>query len=205
MHKAAAAIFSSFALTACSYEAPTDISPSYDVYSNYDNKLNLNAALYVDADEMEKNVKPSGIACSAHTYPVNAEKAFETSVFKTFENLVRRVELVEKPLDRQQMRARGYNAMLIVEAEDLDVDFKVVPGFWTSEVEADAEITARLTADTRAGRALGTTVEGDEEATSESGAACEGGATAVGEAVEAAIEETMARLGERLSNSTRLR
>ena len=37
--------------SACAYNTPVDVSPAYNVYSNYEDKLPGRYALYVDATE----------------------------------------------------------------------------------------------------------------------------------------------------------
>ena len=194
-----------FIAAGCTYSAPTNVNPATNIYSNYDDKLQGRYALYVDAEKLKEDIKPSGLACSAHTFPVDARSAFRTSTIKTFENLIEEVEPVDQPLTQIDLTARGLRGMIVVEVDDIDIDLKVIPGFWTSEIEADAEITAQLTVDGTTGRLLGTAVEGEEDARSEAGGACEGGAAAIGEAVEEAMKEVLERLGERLTNSQRLR
>jgi hypothetical protein len=192
-------------ITGCAHNAPVNIAPSYDVYSNYDEKLKGDYALYVDSSEMVKVVKAKGVACSAHTFPVDAEKAFAVSVMKTVENLVESVEMVDQPLDREDLVARGLRAQLVVKVKDMDADLVVIPGFWTSQIEADVEITASVEANNYEGRILGSTIEGDGDATADSGAFCDGGTKAIGEATAAAMKETMERLGERLANARKMR
>jgi len=194
-----------FCLAGCSYNAPIDVAPSYDVYSNYDNKLSGTYALYVDAEEMAEKVKVKGYNCSFHSYPVDAIDQFETSVVQTFGNLLESVQLVDSPLDREALKAQGYLAQIVVEVRDMDVDLVVHPGFWTSDMEADIEIAASIEATNYGGRVLGSTIEGDGDATVGAGGACEGGSEAIGDAMSEAMKETMERLGERLTNSRKMR
>ncbi|MEP5569346.1 MAG: hypothetical protein ABJN62_16005 [Halioglobus sp.] len=205
MKKILAIAFTVLVASGCAYNAPVDIAPSYDVYSNYDDKVEGHYALYVDAEEMVKTVKAKGMACSAHNFPVDARAQFETSVLKTFENLVESVEVVDRPLTSEGLKSGGYKAQLVVEVRDLDVDLSVIPGAWTSTIEVDAEITASITAQNFEGKLLGSTIEGDGDAEAESGAFCDGGSKAVGEAMADAMEETMERLGERLVNARKIR
>ena len=95
--------------------------------------------------------------------------------------------------------------MVRVEARDLKVDLAVISGFWTSEMMADTELTVSVVVYGADGRLMGTTVEGDGGHRAQTGWACEGGATATGKAIEAAMKETLERLGESLSDSPRLR
>ncbi len=193
------------AVTSCSYTARTNINPATNVYSNYADKVPGNFALYVDAEEMSGSFKVQGFNCAAHSYPVDARNAFATSVERTFENLVEKVQSVPRPLDRETMQAQDLTGMIIVEVKDLDVTLSLIPGFWSAEMEADAEVTVGLTVDGPSGRMLGTSIEGDEDVKAPAGMACEGGATAIGKAVEEAMKEALERLGERLSNAPRLR
>jgi len=195
-----------FLSVGCAHNAPIDIAPSYDVYSNYDDKMPGKFALTVDASEMTKEIKPDGFVCSAHTFPVDGASAFETSVLKTFENLVEEVVLLDNPLNQSSLKSQGYRAQLVVKARDLDVDLKVIQGFWTAEIEADVEITASVEAiNVAQGKVLGATIEGDADGKAPAGAFCEGGGKAIGIAMQEAMKETMERLGERLTNARRMR
>lgn len=193
------------ATTACAYNAPTSVAPARAVYSNYDDKVAGNYALYVDSEEMLKDVKVIGFACSAHSYPTDARAAFRRSVVGTFENLVERVEVVERPLSQTALIERGLTAMIVVEAEDFSVDLSVIPGFLNKQMQADVEIAARIAVDGQRGRLLGSSVEGDDDFRTDAGFACDGGGAAIGRATEKAMKEAMERLGERLTNSRRLR
>lgn len=189
----------------CAYNAPVTVAPAYDVYSNYENKVPGNFALYIDSSELETVAKVQGYNCSFHSYPADATSQFSRSVHATLENLAERVELVDSPLTSESLLNRGYDAQIIVEALDYDIRLRVIPGFWNSEMEADVEIAARMKVDGFKGRQLGTTVEGDGDALVGAGAACEGGAEAIGLATSDAIRETMERLGERITNARTLR
>jgi len=193
------------AISGCAYRANTKVSPALDIYSNYDNKIPGRFALYVDADDLKSDVKMTGYNCAAYSYPVDASATFTSSVKKTFENLVDEIDIVQSPLDRTQISSGGYRGLIMVKAEDLAVDLRVIPGFFSAEIEADATIIARLTVEGDSGRIMGTSVEGDKTYRTDAGFACDGGATAVGRAVNKAMKETLERLGERLSNSVRLR
>ena len=198
-------ILAALGVSACTYNASAPVSPAYDVYSNYDDKLPGQYALYVDSEKLAGEYSVEGYACSAHNYSQDATGAFEQSVSKTFQNLVENLELVDQPLSARDLEAQGYTGMIIVEAEDIDVRINVIPGFWTSDMSADVDLAASLRVNGREGRLLGTTVSGDDDAKTGAGAGCEGGAKALSEATSKALEDLMQRLGERLSNSRRLR
>ena len=192
-------------LGGCAYKTSAPVSPSYNVYSNYEDKVPGRFALYVNASSMRGEFKVDGLACSAHTYPMDASSAFKTSTLRTLANLVEDIEVVPTPLSRDRLKSGEYDGQIIVELEDMDVRLRMIPGFWTSEMEADVELTASIRVDGREGRVLGTTVSSDEHAKAEAGGACEGGANAISDATSDALEELMQKLGERFANSERVR
>lgn len=193
------------ALSACTYQSSASVSPSYDVYSNYADKLPGHYALYVDAEEMSGKFNAQGRICSAHAYTQDARAAFKQSAVKTFQNLVENVEQVDQPLTQSDLLARNLDGQILIEVEEMNVRIKAIPGFWSGEMEADVELAAGLIVDGQEGRLLGTTVDADEDATTDAGSYCSGGADALSLATSEAIEELLQRLGERLTNSTRLR
>ena len=134
--------------TGCAYQVPTTIKPSYSVYTAYDQKLPARAAVYVDASKANERVKVSGLACSAHTFPVAAESEMETAVVRTLSNLLEGVEKVDRPLSRDQLAPRGLDAMIMVKVEDMDIDLKVIPGFWTADIESEADLAIGVKVDT---------------------------------------------------------
>lgn len=193
-------------VSGCSYSSQAPVSPAYNVYSNYDDKLPGSYALYVDADAMTGTYSVQGFDCAVHRYPVDARGSFKTSVHQTFQNLVENVELVDAPLSTADLQARGHRGQIIVEGQEMDVKLVVIPGFFMADMEADVEVAANMRVDDDDGqRMLGTTVAADKDAISEADIACSGGADAITAATSEAFEELMQRLGERLSNSRKLR
>jgi len=112
---------------------------------------------------------------------------------------------VSNPQDRLGLAAEKARGMIIVRGEQSIAKLRVVPGFWTANMEADVEIVASIIVDGKSGRLLGSTVSGRGTAQSDAGSMCEGGAKALGEAAGEAIRQTLTRLGEQLNNSERVR
>lgn len=192
-------------VSACSYQAPTNVAPAYNVFSNYTDKISGRYALTVEAEEMDDTIKVSGFTCSAHNYPLQAQSQFISSTRLTLEQLFESIEVVDEASASNILNSGMYDGLVRVMVDDLDVDLTVIPGFWTATMEADVEITASYTLDRADGRVLGGSVEGDKDFESDSGGACEGGAIAIGQAVEGAMKEATKLIGERLSSSPKLR
>lgn len=189
----------------CAYQVPTKVKPSYSVYTAYDQKLPGRAAVYVDASKARDTVKVTGLTCSAHNFPVDAESEIETAVVKTVANIMEGAEKVDRPLSRDELASYGVDAMVMVKVEDMDIDLVVIPGFWQAEMESEVDLAMGVKVDTKSGRKVGKMVSGSGEYRSAIGGACEGGAIAISEALEEALTDAFTELGEEIANSERLR
>lgn len=192
-------------LSACSYAARPVAIGSFNVYSSYEGKLPGKYLLFVDASALDRPIKPSDYACSAHKYPLQISATFNDSVRQTLSNLVAELEVVPAPVDRSELASRGARGMIIVRGESIDARLRAVPGFWTNDIETDVDIVASIVVDGRQGRLLGSTVSGSGHAQANAGFACDGGADSLAQAASKSVEQTLTRLGEALVNSDRVR
>lgn len=198
-------IVSGVTLSGCAYKAqPTPVA-AYDVYSSYGEKLSGKYLLYVDASALNKKVKPTGMTCAAHNYPVMGEEPFKVAVTKTLTNVVSQLEVVNSPVPAGGLKERGAKAMIVVKGQDMITRLRMVEGFVSATAEADFEIVASVSVDGQNGRLFGSTVSGNGRAESSAGVMCEGGSDAVAQAATQAGKQTLTKLAEELSNSERLR
>ena len=205
MRSAILGVVMGLGLAGCAYNAPVPITPNLQVYSSYGEPLSGKFALFVDGAALSQTVKPLGLNCSAHKFPVDLRDAFRQSVIKTVEQLVEEVVVVDTPLSGDQLTAEGYRGMILVRGESLNARLNVVSGFWSSTADSTVELSASLTEHDPAERVFGTTGMGQGNAQADAGGMCEGGATAIGMATEKAVRQLLGQLGERLSGSARLR
>jgi hypothetical protein len=192
-------------VSACAYNVPVGSAPNLNVYSSYTEKVAGSYALFVDTNSFMKTVKSTGYACSAHTYPLDLRNSFREATVKTVQQLVENVEVVDHPLTSEELKQHNLMGQIIVRSDDLNARVQFVPGFWSASADANVELSASLTVDGHDGRLLGTTGEGAGNAQGEAGMYCGGGATTIGQATEKAVKQLLGQLGERLSNSPRLR
>jgi hypothetical protein len=192
-------------LAGCTYVAPVDVTPTMDVVNSYGSKLPGSYLLYVNGDQFAQSVVATGYGCSAHDYPLDAGPAFRTSADQTVQQLVDAVQVVDQPVPASELAASDKVGMISVEAQSLQARFVVLRGLASATVDANVDMTATVTVDGRNGRLFGTTVEGSGNAQSDAGLMCGGAATALGEATQKAMDKLLAELGDRVSNSERLR
>lgn len=200
-----AAASAALLLSACAYTAKTEPAPSFDVYSNYGDKIPGSYLLYVDAEKLDAIVHPTTFVCGAYTFPIAMAEGFKTSIQATLANVVGSVELVPEPVSADALKAKGARGMIVVRGEDLTGHLDIVPGFWSATMSTEVSMVAGITVDGRAGRLLGETVEGSGKGEAPSGFACSGGAKAFEISSAEALKETVRKLGEALSNAARVR
>ncbi len=192
-------------LSACAYQAPVAVTPNLNVYSSYEDKLPGTYVLYVSSEGFNQTIKPTGYQCAAHSFPLDMGNTFKASVVKTMQQLVENLEIVDSPISVEELMRTGKKGMIVVRADNIDARIQFVPGFVTGTAISQVELSANMTVDSKVGRILGTTADGNGNAQSDSGAFCGGGANAVADAADKAMKQLLGQLGERLSNSPRLR
>ena len=191
---------------ACTYKGSVDVKAAYNIYSNYEDKVLGKWAIYSDGSKFKtEKVDMDGVACSLHSYPLDAVKAFEQSAFQTFANLVENIELVEVPIAAANLSKRGFDGQIIVTGERLRTELTFIQGFWAATARARIDFTASVSAVGREGRLLGTTASDDGIGKGDAGIACEGGAKAVADGASDVIYGILTKLGERFANSNRVR
>ncbi len=189
----------------CSYTAKPISSPSFEVYSNYGEKVKGHYLMYVEATTLDTIAHPPGMSCGAHKYPIQIAGVFASSVEQTIGNVVDSKETVPSPLPAAELKGRNARGMIVIRGERTLASMQINPGFWSASMTARVEIVASVTVDGPPGRLLGTTVEGDGQAEGEAGLACEGGSKAFAAATELALRDITRKIGEAISNSERVR
>ena len=202
---AAAACTAAALLGGCAYQAPVRIQPNLNVYSSYGDKLPGKFLIYVEDNSFLQTVHSTGVACAMHSYPLDLRFPFRESAIGTLRELVEEVEVVEAPLPSAEVAARHARGMVIIKSDGLTAHFLVVPGFWQASVDSNVSMSATISVDGQNGRLFGTEAEGQGNAQSPAGSFCGGAANALAEATQKAMKQMLGQLGERFSNSPRLR
>lgn len=192
-------------LGGCTYQAQIQDAPSFNLVTNYENKIPGLWFLYIDSSGLQRPMKPSSYVCAAHKFPISASGPFESSVRLTLDNVFDRIEYVASPVKGVEIKNRGARGLIVVRGEEVRAKLDAKPGFWTASMEGQATLVASVSVDGSSGRVMGTTFEGTSIKEADAGAMCGGGAAALGEAVTEAMRDAMRKMGEALSNSERVR
>ena len=189
----------------CSYKAQPVAISAVNVYQSHDEKIPANVALYIEADALKKIVNPSTHQCSAHQFPLDARDAFKTGTFAAMKQIFSGVQLVQRPLSRTALKQGGYDAMVRVKAETMQVRLKFFSKLFSVEADASAELSASATVDGAKGRLHGGSASATKSAEGGAGTACKGGANVLAEAVRKSLRDLLGRIAERISSSRRVR
>ena len=199
------ALLSAALLAGCAYKADPIAAPSYNVVTSFSEKIAGKWLLAVDAAPLNQTIKPSGYACSAHSFPLELSDAFRTSVAQTLRNVFEQIEEIPTPIPGDQAARRGARGIIVVRGEEVRGRLDVRPGYWQANLKTDVIIVASTYVDGPNGRIFGTSLEGQGVSDAEAGFMCDGGAKSLVAASTVAMRDIMRKLGEALGNSERLR
>jgi hypothetical protein len=200
-----AAVMTALTLAGCAYKADPVAAPSYNVVTSFSSKIPGRWLLAVDGTPLDQTVKPSGHACSFHSFPLALSEAFKSSVFETLKNVFDQIEPVPTPIPGDQTAKMGVRGIIVVRGEEVRARLDVQPGFWSANMKTEVVIVSSVYVDGSSGRIFGTTVEGQGIADAEAGMLCEGGAKSLDDASATSMRDTVRKLAEAMGNSDRLR
>ena len=193
------------ALSGCTYQVQTVSAPQLNVYSNYTDKVPGKWALVVDDGAFNQAVHSEGLACGAHSFPLDLTATFKQSAIATFQNITGDVDVLDRPIPIEGLAAGGYSGSIEIKADNMSVRLNMIPGFWSAKADADIELDAGLIATGPKGRLVGTRASGRGHESSDAGSMCSGSTTAIEHAAESAMRALLGELGERFSNAPQVR
>lgn len=203
--KVVATVALAMGLASCARNVEVMSSPNLNVYTSYADKVPGKWALFVQGPALNRDVHTDGLACAAYSYPLKLESSFRQSVAGTFRNLVMDIDVLDQAPTMDTIRSGGYRGLIRVSGDDLRTHLTFMPGFFTSTAEVGVEIDAGVIVETPVGRVLGTQATGTGRSDHDAGAFCSGTAPALSAATAQAIKAVVGQLGERFSNSVRVR
>jgi hypothetical protein len=200
------AALAALGLSGCAYNVQTVSAPELNVYSNYTDKVAGKWALVIDdGGAFRQTVHAEGLACAAHSYPLDLSSTFRQSAIATFQNLVTDADVLDRPIPVEVMAAQGYSGEIEIKTDSMNVKLNFIPGLFNATADADLELDAGLVATGPKGRLVGTKASGRGHESSDAGMACGGAAIAIGNSAQKAMRDLLGEMGERFSNAPQVR
>jgi len=201
------AALSTVLLGGCSYAVKPVSMPAVNIYSSYDEKIPGTWFIVLDEDmrNIDREISASSHVCSAHKYPINVGDAIATSVNRTmrsvFENTLERKSMPTN----QELTEAGAKGTVLVKLDTFEPRVRCSMGFWSGSCTGSADIEFGVIVRGKDGKLFATSVGDSATVDGDSGGACEGVANILSESISKSVKEALERMGERLSNSPKLR
>lgn len=195
-------------MSGCAYKAVPMVAPAVNIVTNFDNKVPGKWALVIseDVSQARKEVKPSSYTCSAHTYPVDAGQALESSLRKTMDAVFEATVEPANSLTIEAMKKGGYAGQVSVRLSEFAPRLSCQTGFWSGTCTSSVEIGFAVEVRNGDGKIVhNSSAGGSKSSEGDAGGACNGGSSVLSEATSRAIKDALERVAERLSNAPALR
>ena len=194
-------LIASTTLTGCTHQAIVGTASPTNVYSGFDQRVSLPVTYTIDSTavtKLRKNDTVWGYACSAHRYPVDAIDAFTGSVPSmmeaVFDNFHESNGTPQKGITHLVFRIERFDPRLMFNQK-----------FFSMDAYATVEVGLSVLGTLDGKRVFGTSVDTQRSRTGEVVTLCSGAGVVLGDATREAIKDVLEKVGERLSNSQRLR
>ena len=192
----------------CAYHAAPVSAPAVNIVSNFSTKIPGRWALVISDDvaQARREVRATSHACSAHTYPISAGQAFDTSIRRTVEAVFESVVEPQSSLTIDALKAGGYAGQLSFRLSEFTPRISCAIGFWSGTCTANVEVGfAAEVRNSKGAIVHNSSTGGSKSSDGNAGGACEGGSAVLADATSRATKDALERMAERLSNATGLR
>lgn len=193
--------FLSVFLGGCTYKAKTISTSAPAAEIENDKQMECNADYYIDyeSDNPDKIVSPSSYICSAHDYPLECKTSINNSIRNVLEGCF---ENVSQSNDKSFSGLDG-KYKFIFDLKGFDPDLSFQAGFWSATINANTEITMRVTVlDQDNEKLFKVSISGDGRANSKG--QCGDGAQVLATATEKAVREMLDEFVYDVINSDKL-
>ncbi len=194
-------------LSGCAYNVKPISMPALQIYSSYDEKIPGTWVVVIDdsAKNVVRDISAASYVCSAHKYPINTGNTIATSIKRTmdsiFENVIERTNMPTSA-ELQRIDAKG---TVLVKMDTFEPRLHCSMGFWSGSCTASTDIEFGVIVRGQQGKLFATSVGDSATTDGNSGGVCEGAANVLSESISKSVREALERMGERLSNSPKLR
>ncbi|WP_146191173.1 hypothetical protein [Acidovorax sp. HMWF018] len=194
-------------LSGCAYNVKPASVGTVNIHTSYDTKVPGRWVAVMDdgLKNVSKQVRPSSHVCSAHNYPVSLDDSLVSSLRRVYEQIFENVEVRPVAPTIETLQRDSLNGVITTRLEEFSPRLSCQMGFWSGTCTSSGDIAVSVNIRGQSGTLFATSASGSRMAEGDSGGACEGGSTVLGEAVNKSMKDMLERLGERVSSSPRVR
>jgi hypothetical protein len=194
-------------VSACAYSVQPVSTRALNLYSAYENKVPGNFVLVMDSSirEVNREVTPASYVCRAHRFPIAVGDSLAISIKQTLESIFEQVREQGSAPPADQLSNLGFNGVILVRLDDFSPRIICHKGFMSGTCTANTDLSFGVTVRGSGGILASTAASGSKTADGDAGVYCGGGADVLSDSITRATRDALERLGERLSNSPKLR
>lgn len=204
MHRIVASIVALGALSACSYQVESNVSPPSPAIMAYTNKVPGKWALLVDAEKAAVSPEAEGGRCSRSDYQVDLSNAFGKVAAAAFARVGEDVRLSDHQMSHTELVSGGYTGVITLRVSDLRSHVTVAE-LIGGTAEASTTIEGSILVTREDQRLVDSTQSAKGEDQRDSGLGCGAAADALSAASGDAMQDLARKLAEQFANSRAVR
>lgn len=172
------------ALAGCS--APVKVSPPR--IGIYEAKVPGRYAVMLQSGAWRKDVENEGFTCGAWSFPTDFDEAYSVAAREGFSAAFEEVDFTPTELKPDEVRAKNYDAQIIVYQGGLDASYLVIQEFWSNRMAVAVELDGIVAVTSEAGLVGQESPRGESRYEQKIGVCSQGDAT-VARAGNAAVRD----------------
>ena len=154
---------------------------------------------------VNREVTPASYICRAHRFPIAVGDSLAVSIKQTLESIFEQVREQGSAPPADQLNKLGFNGVILVRLDDFSPRIICNKGFMSGTCTANTDLSFGVTVRGPGGILASTAASGSKTADGDAGVYCGGGADVLSDSITRATRDALERVGERLSNSPKLR
>jgi hypothetical protein len=196
-----------FAASGCAYNVQPVSTRAVNLYSAYENKIPGNFVLVMDNSlrNVNREITPASYVCGAHRFPITVGDSVAISIKQSLDAVFEQVREQGSAPPADQLNSLGLNGVILIRLDDFSPRILCHKGFFSGTCTASTDLSLGVTVRGSGGILASMAASGSKTADGDAGVYCSGGADVLGDSITRATRDALERLGERLSNSPKLR
>ena len=196
-----------FITSACAYNVQPVSTRAVNLYSAYENKVPGNFVLVMDSSirNVNREITPASYVCGAHRFPIIVGDSLAVSIKQSLDAIFEQVREQGSAPPADELSSLGLNGVILVRLDDFSPRIICHKGFFEGTCTASTDLSFGVTVRGSGGILVSTAAPGSKTADGSAGIYCSGGADVLSDSITRATRDALERLGERLSNSSKLR